>query len=141
MTISCFRTFLTFSQSYIFNFCKLFLNLFLSFLSFVCVLFVVVAVVVVVVVVVVMISPTFFTGCIQEAEEDTSPFCHSVPLCDYFKSCDSNSAESDITYIREHCTALIILTLFIFCLYHHCLTNNLQLIYGQVDITYFLYYH
>ena len=71
MTIS---TFLIFSQSYIFNFCKCFFTLLVvSFLFFVCVLFFVV------VVVVVMFLPTFFfTGCIQEdAGAGTSPFCHS----------------------------------------------------------------
>ena len=72
-----------FSQSYIFKFCKAFFSLLVSFLfSFVSVLLFVAAVVVVVVVVVVitvvMCLPTYFyTGCMQEAWEGTSPFCHS----------------------------------------------------------------
>ena len=75
-----------FSQSYIFN-----VYWFLSL----CVLCFVVVVVVVI---------PFFTGCIQEARQGRALVYFSVipsPFCDALKSCDINSAESDIWYLRS----------------------------------------
>ena len=65
----------------------LFVYLFLSFVYFVYVLLfvaavvVVAAAVVVIIIVVMFLSTHFYTGCILEAGQGTSPFCHSyTPL-------------------------------------------------------------
>ena len=89
MTISCFECSVNLTY---FIYFKCFFSFTCFFPFFLVLPFVVV--VAVVVIVVMFILTYFFIGCIQEAGEGS-------PLCDDLKSCDRNSAESDIEQERS----------------------------------------
>ena len=98
-------------------------SLLVSFLvSFVCV-FLFVAVVVVVIIVVMFYLPIFIQVIYKWQGRALVPSVIAF-LCNVKKSCDRNSAKSDIGCIRSKRSTVQPWTFLPFCHYHHCLTNK-----------------